>query len=84
MFQVAVPADKQKESVLTKNQAVEIGQLVTVLETNLGRPQDFEWAYEGGESHGTLPIMRLSWKVFVAGDNDCSSTNQSTLAQSKP
>ena len=48
IFQVAVSVEKQDKRVLTDQQAVEIAQLVIALETNLGRPQDFEWAHEKG------------------------------------
>ncbi|XP_062522219.1 prodigiosin synthesizing transferase PigC-like isoform X2 [Corticium candelabrum] len=64
---VAVSVEKQDKRVLTDQQAVEIAQLVIALETNLGRPQDFEWAHEKGNLYclQARPIATLPPTCFL-------------------
>eukprot|EP00118_Oscarella_pearsei_P005272 m.24046 g.24046 ORF g.24046 m.24046 type:complete len:980 (+) comp28565_c0_seq3:186-3125(+) len=65
---VAVPADKMKTSVLTDDQAGEICQLVSALERELGRPQDFEYGYENDTLYclQTRPIVTLPPSCFFS------------------
>lgn len=42
----------QKRAVLTDEQAVAVARLLVSLEDEMERPQDFEWAMEGGECIG--------------------------------
>ena len=46
---VAVEEGYQKKAVLTNEEAVAIARLLVQLEGEMGRPQDFEWAMEGGK-----------------------------------
>ncbi|XP_065843613.1 rifampicin phosphotransferase-like [Oscarella lobularis] len=61
-----VAADKKEKSVLTDEQAVEICQLITALERELGRPQDFEYGFEKGVLYclQTRPILTLPPSCF--------------------
>jgi phosphoenolpyruvate synthase/pyruvate phosphate dikinase len=46
---VAVEEEAQKVAVLSTENAAAIARLLVHLEEELGRPQDFEWAMEGGK-----------------------------------
>ena len=45
---VAVAEGREKEAALSEDQVVAIARLMVDLEDKMGRPQDFEWAYEKG------------------------------------
>ena len=45
---VAVAKGTEKEAALSEDQVIAIGRLMVDLEVKMGRPQDFEWAYEKG------------------------------------
>lgn len=51
---VAVEEGLQKRAVLTDEEAVAIARLLVQLEDEMGRPQDFEWAMEGGRFSLTI------------------------------
>ena len=58
----AVAEPRWKERALSDEQAVAIARVVWAVEGELGRPQDFEWAIEGGEQR-QLPA---TWKPRVS------------------
>ena len=45
---VVVAEGREKEAALSEDQVVAIARLMVDLEDKMGRPQDFEWAYEKG------------------------------------
>lgn len=45
---VAVVKGTEKEAALSEDQVIAIGRLMVDLEDKMGKPQDFEWAYEKG------------------------------------
>ena len=54
--------EKGKEQVLSKEQILELGEIIIRIENHYGFPCDIEWAYEGGKFYITQsrPITTLS------------------------
>ena len=73
---VSVPEEKHKQPALSEGQAAAIGRLLKALEERLGKPQDFEWAYENGLY---CIISHLHW--FLP---NCKTLHQQELVASFP
>ena len=59
---VKVVEERRKVPALSDKEALEISKMLLLLEEEMGRPQDVEWALERGRE-------RETWCCFVAGVN---------------